>query len=236
MSDPRPPLSRPLPQPHFDAYPTLDAQSRSSPPSLLEVSIAARLPVDTFSPMCPSARTSYTRVDFSGTGAETPRRLDLDDDTSPHVHVEGDDEPEDAVEQPIPQTPLIALTFLLISGRRRTMSFEPETTVGRVKELVWNAWPNEWQDERPPAPSYLRILHLGKILQDDEILDKLSFPTYLPSSAPTPTIVHLSVRSYAPPTEDTPKKKRRRTGSQNVSSGGELGQEENVPCCSCVIC
>ena len=78
------------------------------------------------------------------------------------------------------------------------MLFEPETTVGRAKELIWNAWPNgmynwsddlrlhlivcykivdtdplfpvEWQDERPPAPSYLRILYLGKILQDDDTL------------------------------------------------------------------
>lgn len=40
-----------------------------------------------------------------------------------------------------PQTPQIFITFLVISGRRRTMSFEPETTLGRVKELVWNAWP-----------------------------------------------------------------------------------------------
>ena len=28
----------------------------------------------------------------------------------------------------------------------------------------------EWQDERPPAPNYLRILYLGKMLQDDETL------------------------------------------------------------------
>lgn len=29
----------------------------------------------------------------------------------------------------------------------------------------------EWQDERPPAPSYLRILYLGKILQDEDTLE-----------------------------------------------------------------
>jgi len=44
--------------------------------------------------------------------------------------------------EPVPQTPQTLLTFLLVSGRRRTMSFEPDTTVGRVKELVWNAWPS----------------------------------------------------------------------------------------------
>lgn len=36
---------------------------------------------------------------------------------------------------------------------------------------------SEWQDERPPAPSYLRILYLGKILQDDDTLSsKHCFP------------------------------------------------------------
>lgn len=43
---------------------------------------------------------------------------------------------------PVPQTPQTYLTFLLVSGRRRTMSFDPETTIGRVKEFVWNAWPS----------------------------------------------------------------------------------------------
>lgn len=33
----------------------------------------------------------------------------------------------------------------------------------------------EWQDERPPAPSYLRILYLGKILQDDDSLTSEQF-------------------------------------------------------------
>jgi hypothetical protein len=44
-------------------------------------------------------------------------------------------------EEPVPQTPQTHLTFLLISGKRRTMSFEPETAIGRIKELAWNSWP-----------------------------------------------------------------------------------------------
>lgn len=90
----------------------------------------------------------------------------------------------------VPQTPQTFITFLLVTGKRRTMSFDPETTIGRVKELVWNTWPegvlpifvlfpahitsfvidNGWQSERPPAPSYLRLLYLGKMLQDDDTL------------------------------------------------------------------
>jgi len=32
----------------------------------------------------------------------------------------------------------------------------------------------DWQDERPPAPSYLRVLYLGRMLQDDESLSSTS--------------------------------------------------------------
>lgn len=49
--------------------------------------------------------------------------------------------PELSENEPVPQMPQTYLTFLLISGKRRTMSFEPDTSIGRVKELVWNSWP-----------------------------------------------------------------------------------------------
>lgn len=112
-------------------------------PASIEHALHAR--IDAFTPLCPSARTSYTRVDFTGggTGANTPRR-----DFTGEVDDGGEgEEREDDVgaqltEEAIPQTPQVSITFLLVSGRRRTMTFEPETTVGRVKELVWNTWPN----------------------------------------------------------------------------------------------
>ncbi|TFK23507.1 hypothetical protein FA15DRAFT_670431 [Coprinopsis marcescibilis] len=165
-----------------------------------------------------------------------------------------------APEPLIPQTPQTYLTFLLISGKRKTMSFEPETAVGRVKELVWNAWPSDWQDERPPAPSYLRILYLGKILQDDETLSSLKLPTNTPApstplendtttpsssgppvrsrNAPTGTIVHISIRPYAPVNEaesSTFKKKRRGTRDSSVHDEPN-NQDNNAGCCGCVIC
>ena len=63
--------------------------------------------------------------------------------------VEEPEPPSEAAASP----PQVYLTFLLISGRRRTMSFESETTVGRVKELVWNAWPTGTHHIIPdPAP------------------------------------------------------------------------------------
>ena len=62
-----------------------------------------------------SARTSYTRVDFARVQAQLTTNL------------------------PIPQTPRISLTSLLVSRHCKTQAFDPETIVGRVKELVWNA-------------------------------------------------------------------------------------------------
>ena len=68
---------------------------------------------------------------------------------------------------PNPSDPQVTLTFLLVTGQRRTLSFPEETTAARVKEILWNTWPTELQGEQPPAPSFLRLVHLGKIWTDD---------------------------------------------------------------------
>ncbi|KAI1798355.1 ubiquitin-related domain-containing protein [Ganoderma leucocontextum] len=246
MSDPSPSSGPAMAQADLDsaqAPATVSAQPQThvSPPASIENALQARIDALAFSPLCPSARTSYTRVDFSG--SNTPRRDFAgieQDDGDDRDGEDGDREggatgEEGPGEEAIPQTPQVSLTFLLVTGRRRTMSFDPETTVGRVKELVWNAWPNDWQDERPPAPSYLRILYLGKILQDEDSLDKLSFPANIPSPTSASTIVHLSIRAYAPQAEDLPKKKRRST-TVSPGSPGELEDDSAGCCSSCIIC
>jgi hypothetical protein len=132
--------------------------------------------------------------------------------------------------------PQASLTFLLVSGRRRNMNFEPATTIGRVKELVWNTWPADWQDERPPAPAYLRILFRGRVLQDDDTLTGLAVPTFTPPEAAVPTIVHLSIRPVPPPEEGTGLKKRRSRRAPS-SVNPESGEVEEAGCCAgCIIC
>ncbi|EAU82036.1 hypothetical protein CC1G_09638 [Coprinopsis cinerea okayama7 len=135
----------------------------------------------------------------------------------------------------IPQTPQVYLTFLLISGHRRTMSFDPSIAVGRVKELVWNGWPGDWpSEERPPAPSYLRILYLGKMLQDDETLSGLKLPTHTPASSSgqedkaVGTIMHISIRPFGPGSEvdGTMKKKPKRRGTRDRWRG--YGRQSGV--------
>jgi len=151
--------------------------------------------------------------------------------------------------QPPETKPQISLTFLLVSGNRWTLSFDPEATIGRVKEIVWNSWPAEWTVEQPPSPSFLRILYLGKILQDSATVAS-QFPPNPPSTSTSPpseslttpshgqpTIVHLSVRSFAPGPEDdiSKSKTRRRSGS---GGPGEPADDDvnSSGCCGCIIC
>ncbi|KAJ7638328.1 hypothetical protein FB45DRAFT_902525 [Roridomyces roridus] len=183
-----------------------------------------------------SARTSTTRVAIMEEEEQSQQQQE---------------QPETETEQqqvPPPPHDQTFLSFLLVSGRRRTMGFDPETTVGRVKELVWNAWPAEaeWQQERPPAPAYLRILYLGKILQDEDTLSKLGFPSQTQQQQqqppPPPTIVHLSVRSHAPPAEDAAKPKKRKsirrggTDPGATSTAGEGVDGEDGAGCCCIVC
>ncbi|KAJ3724160.1 hypothetical protein DFJ43DRAFT_1158010 [Lentinula guzmanii] len=175
-----------------------------------------------------SARTSYTRVDSTAMGDNPTLEAEngsQDVDREAAIISGAGDVPVEEQIQAIPQTPIVSVCFLMISGRRRVMTFEPETTVGRVKELVWNTWPSgpgrssshshttknssnlnsDWQEERPSTPSHLRILHLGKILQDEETLTACNFPIHTSSASssptialPPPTIVHLAIRPAGP--------------------------------------
>ncbi|KAH9835114.1 ubiquitin-related domain-containing protein [Rhodofomes roseus] len=194
---PHPPTDDPHPPPRSFSQPQFPYHFAPAPPSAAPsireatiVRLSARpstahapgnpqLGLGAFAPMCASARTSYTRVDQTAPGTPQPEPAELEDADQPPDAAELDAtekvDPEHAhQEQAVPQMPQVALTFLTITGKRRTMSFDPDATIGRVKELVWNAWPNEWQDERPPAPSYLRVLYLGKILQDEDTLSSAS--------------------------------------------------------------
>ncbi|WVQ69435.1 uncharacterized protein L199_007652 [Kwoniella botswanensis] len=134
--------------------------------------------------------------------------------------------------QSIPTTPKVHVKVLIISGQSKVLSFEPELTVGRMKELIWSSWPSEWTDPaQPPSPSYLRILHAGRILQDDSTLASNNLPVSETSSLPT--VIHISVRSFSIRADDDPKKPHGlgRTTSASRSHRGE----DDVGGCKCVI-
>jgi len=169
------------------------------------------------------------------------------DGTAPSIQAESmkPAEPE-AEPTPIPVTSKVSITLLLVSGRRRTVEFEPSITIRELKETVWSTWPTDWSDELPPSAAFLRILYLGRILTDETTLQSLNLP-----EPPESTVVHVSVRSFAPTSsdEDLKKKPKKRGSRRSRASGadggtagadaaddGELEDEGAGGCCGCVIC
>ncbi|KAI8824108.1 ubiquitin-related domain-containing protein [Fimicolochytrium jonesii] len=59
----------------------------------------------------------------------------------------------------------VNLRFLLISGRRTDLLFDPTATVDFVRSQIFEAWPGEWADEKPESPQGLRVLHQGKFFE-----------------------------------------------------------------------
>lgn len=84
-----------------------------------------------------SARTSRTRVDLltiSPPGEITTATPSIQDE-------EGN--PTPAQEPPREEAraePMVSLTILVLSGDRKKFTFHPDTTAGRVKEMIWSTW------------------------------------------------------------------------------------------------
>jgi hypothetical protein len=102
------------------------------------------LPAPSFGIPASRPYTAATYVDLDAEVPVPPSQLGTlhPDDSQVSSAIAPPPEAADMGPEAVPQMPQTSLTFLLVSGRRRTMSFEPDTTVGRVKELVWNAWPS----------------------------------------------------------------------------------------------
>ncbi|GHJ87248.1 hypothetical protein NliqN6_3650 [Naganishia liquefaciens] len=98
--------------------------------------------------------------------------------------------------------PKVRLKILLMNSQNHVYTFEPETSISRVKEALWHLWPADWTSDpaRPPSPAYFRLLYMGRMLSDEQTLSGLDMKL-----APATTIVHLSVRTI-PPEEESNKK------------------------------
>lgn len=101
----------------------------------------------------------------------TPPHLATGQASSKDSSLEVETAPASAINTVTPGTPepidQIILTLLLVSGRRRILAFQKDVTILRAKELIWNTWPQEWKNEQPPSPGFLRLLYLGKIWPDN---------------------------------------------------------------------
>ena len=111
-----------------------------------------------------SARTSRTRVDLLP--SSPPREITT---AAPSIQdVEGDATPaQEPLREDVRAEPMVSLTILVLSGDRKKFTFHPDTTAGRVKEMIWSTWDASMSPTSPvcsPGTSYtvIILLRLGK--------------------------------------------------------------------------
>ena len=112
-----------VPPPSFQA---------SSRPATAATSMLTMVPNDDDEPQSEPQQSSVEQNSNSNSAED-------DGNSPPEVIVESPPSAEVAP-PPIPQTPQISFKFLLVSGRWKIMSFDPASSIARVKELVWNSW------------------------------------------------------------------------------------------------
>ncbi|CAG8445884.1 3470_t:CDS:2 [Cetraspora pellucida] len=96
----------------------------------------------------------------------------------------------------------INLTLLLVSGKRQTFFFDPSYTVSMVKKQVFNDWPEEWAEETVPSVSCLKIVYLGRVLDDGTTLEANKI------QRGQSIIMHLAIKNAISSDNDVSCKKR----------------------------
>lgn len=93
----------------------------------------------------------------------------------------------------------IKIEFLLASSskpdlNRLNLSFDPHSKALDIKHRIRSQWPIGWSTEgiTPKRPDEIRLLFLGRFLNDSETLDSLRL------ASGSPTIMHLLLRPTNP--------------------------------------
>ncbi|BGP35014.1 hypothetical protein JCM10296v2_006838 [Rhodotorula toruloides] len=138
-------------------------------------------------------------------------------------------EPVGEVERPAVKGGSVEIELLLLSGKRKRWTFGTEETVAEVKDHVWHEWPDDWTkgDPAPPSVDGLRLLHLGRFLDDASTLSAAGLKST--PDFPGPLIVHLHIRTLEPPHHSHHSSKKKKKAQQQPA------HEENRSCTCCII-
>ena len=95
------------------------------------------LPSENIGNLTPSARTSRTRVDLLTTSPPG----EITTTTRPARDEDGNGAPvQEPAREEARAEPTVSLSLLVLSGDRKTFTFSPDTTIRRVKEVIWTTW------------------------------------------------------------------------------------------------
>jgi hypothetical protein len=148
----------------------------------------------------------------------------------------------DIVEQDEPKGPELVLTLLVISGLRITMKLDshylashssltafshPEkVSIGAFKSCIYSCWQEDWGATAPASSASIRLIYLGKVLQDDQTFEECKI-----ISENAHNVVHLSVKSASFELEPSDKVKQPKGRFRNRSGQGEGESRSGGGCC-----
>ncbi|EXJ75279.1 uncharacterized protein A1O5_01975 [Cladophialophora psammophila CBS 110553] len=153
------------------------------------------------------------------------------DETSPTVPA------KDEAPAPTAVGPALTVTLLLTSGARHPFKLDnkyfakrnvevPENdpfnlSVYKLKELILREWREEWET-KPSSPTSIRLISMGKLLDDKASLKDYKF------SVDAPNVLHMTIKPQDYVEEDDAK------GGKSTYSAHREG-EGRSPGCRCII-
>lgn len=121
-------------------------------------------------------------------------------------------------------------------------------SIYQVKELIWRDWRSEWET-RPSNAAAIRLIHLGRLLDDKSILkgespltasDRVTYGVLTWSvdcrlTAGATNVVHMSIKPQNLDDEDAAADKVRRSNSRRSGVTNDDGQVTRSGCSCCLV-
>lgn len=148
------------------------------------------------------------------------------------------EEPKMDSGSPAPET--LNVTLLLMSALRVSIRVDSQFlkahdagddtapgdfTVGALKDVLFGMWHENWGNA-PVDPSHIRLIHLGKVLEEEQTLDQCGI---VPEGA---NVVHMSVKPESfdleTPVKVQKKSMLRHRRGNSSTGGGDHGSRGNA--------
>jgi len=133
--------------------------------------------------------------------------------------------------------PVLVVTLLLTSGARHPFRLDAKylakrnvevadadpfnLSVYKLKELILREWREEWE-AKPSSPNYIRLISMGKMLDDKASLKDYKFGT------DSPNVLHMTIKP-----QDYVEDEDAKGGKSSMAGNREL--EGRSPGCRCII-
>ncbi|EHY59348.1 hypothetical protein HRR83_001376 [Exophiala dermatitidis] len=133
--------------------------------------------------------------------------------------------------------PVLTVTLLLTSGARHPFRLDGKyltkrnvdvanndpfnLSVYKLKELILREWREEWE-AKPSSPNYIRLISMGKLLDDKASLKDYKF------GADSPNVLHMTIKP-----QDYVEEEDAKGGKANYTNPQE--SERRSPGCRCAI-